>query len=168
MRLVQNPGQVIDLPVDPPTTPPRPHVVPNQRGGVNITITDPLQLDAALGTSGIDQLFYGGSAPVILPGTIENLALTAGEASGKGNALRNALTGSAGKNLLQGLGGNDTINGGSGNDTLYGNSGRDAFVFSTKLGTSKTGCVANSERGRERSDRVIADSGSEPSELLCK
>jgi serralysin len=126
------------VPVDLPPTPQPPHVMPNPQGGVIITITEPSQLNAGLGTSGIDLAIYGGSGTIILPGTIENLTLTGGKATAKGNVLGNVLTGSAGNNLLQGLGGNDTINGGSGNDSLYGNSGRDTFVFSSRLGSSKT------------------------------
>jgi Ca2+-binding RTX toxin-like protein len=46
-----------------------------------------------------------------------------------GNSLKNVVTGAAGANMIDGK---------SGNDVLSGGKGRDTFVFSSKLGTSKT------------------------------
>jgi hypothetical protein len=103
-------------------------VTPNANGGADITITDPSQLTAALGTSGIDQVLYGGSGTVILPDNIENLTLTGGNANGVGNDLRNVVRGSAGDNALQGMAGNDWINSGDGRDSIDGGVGSD-FIF---------------------------------------
>lgn len=111
-------------PVDPPTTI-YPIVENNSSGGHNITITDPAQLTASLGTSGVDHVFYGGSGTVTLPSTIEKITLTSGDASARGNALANTLVGSAGDNVLHGMGGNDQMSGGGGHDILQGGSGHD-------------------------------------------
>lgn len=48
------------------------------------------------------------------------------------------LYGEAGKDRLYGEAGHDRLFGGADNDWLSGGSGQDAFVFNTKLGTSKT------------------------------
>ena len=63
-----------------------------------------------------------------------------------GNALDNTIKGNVGKNIIKGMDGNDRLWGGSGNDTLYGNGGQDAFVFHTKLGTSKSDRTANFDK----------------------
>ncbi len=60
-----------------------------------------------------------------------------------GNALNNIIVGNKGKNTINGSAGADQVNGGLGNDNLTGGSGKDAFVFSTKLGTSKTDRTVN-------------------------
>jgi hypothetical protein len=55
--------------------------------------------------------------------------------AGAGN---DTLSGGAGNDKLYGGSGNDRVNGGLNNDLLMGSAGKDAFVFTTKLGTSKT------------------------------
>lgn len=56
------------------------------------------------------------------------------------------LYGEAGKDRLYGEAGHDRLYGGADNDWLYGGSGRDAFVFNTKLGTSKTDRKVNFDK----------------------
>ncbi len=56
-----------------------------------------------------------------------NLAADAGDISGTGNALDNAIHGNLGNNTLHGQGGNDEILAGDGNDT----EGGDGETFST-------------------------------------
>ena len=59
---------------------------------------------------------------------IENLTFNgAGDFSGTGNALANAITGGAGNDSLIGGAGNDTLIGGAGNDGLSGGAGNDAL-----------------------------------------
>jgi Ca2+-binding RTX toxin-like protein len=53
------------------------------------------------------------------------------------------IRGDAGKDTVRGKVGADILYGGSGNDVLYGGKGKDAFVFDTKLGTSKTDRAVN-------------------------
>jgi Ca2+-binding RTX toxin-like protein len=59
---------------------------------------------------------------------IENLILSGGSVSGRGNSLANHITGTDGANWLIGMGGNDTLDGGSGNDTLQGGDGDDSLA----------------------------------------
>ncbi len=60
---------------------------------------------------------------------VENLTLTgAGNISGTGNELDNAITGNSGSNVLSGLGGSDTLVGNGGSDTLDGGLGADAMA----------------------------------------
>ncbi len=90
-----------------------------------------------LAGSGIDTVI--SSVSLTLGAHVENLI---GSGSGAltltGNGLANAITGTSGKNRINGGTGNDTLNGGTGNDVLIGGKGKDAFVFASKLGTSKT------------------------------
>ncbi|MBB4041176.1 Ca2+-binding RTX toxin-like protein [Microvirga flocculans] len=103
-------------------------VTPRPGGGVGISITDPDQLTSGLGTSGLDEVVYSGSGRLILPGKIENLTLTGGDAQADGNNLANAIRGSAGDNVLRGLGGNDWMHSGDGDDSVDGGLGRD-YLF---------------------------------------
>lgn len=117
------------------------YVVNSQRDRVFETETPTSSSD----TGGIDTVL--SSATYSLVDTImgrqfiEKLTLTgAGNISGTGNSLANALTGNGGSNVLRGLGGNDVIVGGEGSDRLFGGDGRDTltggagkdvFVFDT-------------------------------------
>jgi Ca2+-binding RTX toxin-like protein len=77
------------------------------------------------------------------------LNLTAGDAASVmliGNASDNVIIGNTGQNVIQGEAGNDTLNGGLGNDSLTGGTGKGAFVFTTKLGTSKTDRTINFDK----------------------
>lgn len=127
-------------------------VVLNDDGGFDITIFSPEQLSAGMGTTGVDHIFYAGSSSVRLASNIEDLTLTDGDSSARGNSRDNVLTGSKGDNRLQGDGGDDVIYGGAGNDTLYGGNGndvlrggagKDTFVFNSKLGTFTTDRLVN-------------------------
>ena len=62
---------------------------------------------------------------VTLGANIERLIIASGSASGTGNELDNAITGSNGNNTLSGLNGNDVIRGLLGTDTLIGGLGAD-------------------------------------------
>jgi hypothetical protein len=85
-------------------------VVPDEQGGHTITITDPGQLTADLGTSGTDTVLYAGSGTVALPNTVENIRLSgAGDANAVGNGLMNFFQGNAGDNLFDGAAGKDAI-----------------------------------------------------------
>jgi Ca2+-binding RTX toxin-like protein len=55
-----------------------------------------------------------------------------------GSRYADQIYGNQLKNALKGKGGNDSLDGGIGTDTLEGGSGKDVFVFTSKLGTSKT------------------------------
>ncbi|MBL0406315.1 hypothetical protein JKG68_20355 [Microvirga aerilata] len=84
------------------------------------------------------------TASSTLPEGVLNLIATGtANISLTGNALNNAITGNKGKNVINGGGGNDNVNGGLGNDNLTGSTGTDAFLFTTKLGTSKTDRTVN-------------------------
>ncbi|WP_114944830.1 Ig-like domain-containing protein [Microvirga calopogonii] len=87
-----------------------PVVTPNEHGGREITITDPGQLTADLGTSGTDTVLYAGLGTVTLPNTVENIRLSgAGDANAVGNGLMNFFQGNAGDNLFDGAAGKDAI-----------------------------------------------------------
>ncbi|MBL0407447.1 hypothetical protein JKG68_26370 [Microvirga aerilata] len=63
-----------------------------------------------------------------------------------GGAGSDKLYGEGGEDWLHGGSLSDTINGGAGNDLLYGGVGRDIFVFSSKLGTSRTDRKVNFDK----------------------
>lgn len=148
-------------PVDPDSRPIYPMVMPNAGGGVDITITDPSQLTASLGTSGIDHVFYSGSGTVILPDTIENVTLTGGTAGVVGNALDNVLRGSIGDNFLQGQDGNDWIHSGAGNDRLEGGTGKD-FIFGSAGNDLLEGGSGNDTlKGYTDNDRILGGAGND-------
>nr|WP_281369205.1 VCBS domain-containing protein [Microvirga mediterraneensis] len=136
-------------------------VTRNDSGGVDIAITDPSQLTGALGTGGVDQVFYGGSGTVMLPDSIENLTLTGGDAQAQGNALGNAMRGSGGDNALWGGGGNDWFHGGGGNDTIDGGSGRDYVFGGTGNDLIRGGAGNDTLYGYNDDDRVSGGSGND-------
>jgi Ca2+-binding RTX toxin-like protein len=128
---------------------------------VDITITDPSQLTATLGTSGIDQVIYGGSGTVVLPDNIENVTLTGGNANARGNSLANAVRGSAGDNVLETMAGNDWVHSGSGGDTVDGGTGRD-YVFGGTGNDLIQGASGNDTLyGYKDDDRVSGGSGND-------
>jgi Ca2+-binding RTX toxin-like protein len=86
-------------------------------------------------TTAVSMTLPEGSYNLVAEGT-GNISLI-------GNALNNIIVGNKGKNAINGGAGADRVNGGLGNDNLMGGSGKDAFVFSTKLGTSKTDRTVN-------------------------
>src|ERR1051326_5434913 len=60
---------------------------------------------------------------------VENLTfIGAGNFSGTGNGLSNALTGASGNDTLDGGVGNDTLDGGLGSDSMIGGLGNDTFI----------------------------------------
>jgi Ca2+-binding RTX toxin-like protein len=64
-----------------------------------------------------------------LEANVENLTFTgAGNFSGTGNFLDNAITGGAGDDTLSGGNGNDRLDGGLGSDTLIGGAGDDTYI----------------------------------------
>ena len=75
---------------------------------------------------------------------MENLVFVgAGNFTGTGNTLANAITGGGGNDTLDGGVGNDTLNGnagidtligGAGDDTMTGGAGNDFFAFATGFG----------------------------------
>jgi Ca2+-binding RTX toxin-like protein len=144
-----------------PDEPAGPITAPNAKGGVDITITDPSQLTAALGTSGVDHVFYGGSGTVTLPGNIENVTLISGDAGARGNSLDNALTGSTGNNLLQGGSGNDQISGRGGDDRVFGGGGQDRL--SGGAGRDQLNGGTNNDRvdGGAGNDALAGESGND-------
>ncbi|MEE1612961.1 hypothetical protein [Microvirga sp. CF3016] len=144
-----------------PPSNPGPVVTPNVGGGVDITLTDPSQLTAALGTTGIDQAIYGGSGTVILPDNIENVTLTGGNAHAQGNALGNAMRGSAGDNVLETMAGNDWVHGGNGRDTVDGGTGRDYIFGGTGNDWVRGGSGNDTLYGYKDDDRVSGGSGND-------
>jgi Ca2+-binding RTX toxin-like protein len=108
------------------------------------TVTNPDQTIGSPTPTSDDPVSIRTSTSFTLSAGTLNLTAT-GSADVKltGNALDNSITGNQGKNTIDGSAGADTVNGGLGNDNLTGGSGKDAFVFSTKLGTSKTGRTVN-------------------------
>lgn len=74
---------------------------------------------------GID--WIESSVSYTLGDNLENLELTSGNTTGRGNALDNYLYADAGTNTLHGGGGNDDIFAGADNDRLYGNLGHDSL-----------------------------------------
>jgi Ca2+-binding RTX toxin-like protein len=131
---------------------------PNAGGGMDITITDPSQLTASLGTSGVDHVFYAGSGTVILPDTIENITLW-GNADVQGNELGNLMRRGSGQNMLNGMGGDDTLYGDQGNDQVYGGTGND--VVSGGAGQDRVygGSGIDNVQGGAGNDRVYGDAG---------
>jgi Ca2+-binding RTX toxin-like protein len=82
-----------------------------------------------------------------LPDGVLNLVATgSANVSLTGNALNNAITGNVGKNAINGGAGSDKLNGGYRNDSLKGGLDKDAFLFTTKLGTSKTDRKVNFDK----------------------
>ncbi len=71
-------------------------------------------------------------------GTLNLTATGSADVKLTGNALDNIIRGNKGKNVINGENGRDKVNGELGNDSLTGGSDKDAFVFTSKLGTSKT------------------------------
>jgi Ca2+-binding RTX toxin-like protein len=124
-------------------------VTPNATGGVDITTSEAAVVAADFGTSGVDTVFYSGTADVTLPDDIENITvLGTANVAVTGNALANVIVGNSGANVLFAGAGNDTVIGGAGNDTLIaghgegddsydGGDGRDLIVYaSSTLGVT--------------------------------
>ncbi|MBQ0820841.1 Ig-like domain-containing protein [Microvirga sp. HBU67558] len=135
-----------------------PVVTPNTGGGVDIAITDPFQLTAALGTGGVDHVFYAGSGTVVLPDNIENITLR-GSASVMGNGLDNDMRSGAGENVLRGKDGNDTLHGYHGSDSIYGGSGHDTMSGGSSQDWVSGGSGNDTVNGGSGHDRVYGDSG---------
>ncbi|MBF9197372.1 Ig-like domain-containing protein [Microvirga terrestris] len=153
-RTTFNFSVIVDEPSGPVT-------VPNAKGGVDITITDPSQLTAALGTSGVDHVFYSGPGTVRLPGTIENVTLTGGDGSAMGNTQRNTLRGGSGNNALNGQGGNDLLYGSSGDDRLSGGSGRDRLEGGSGDDLLLAGSGHDTISGSAGNDTISAGAGND-------
>ncbi|MNZ13767.1 Bifunctional hemolysin/adenylate cyclase precursor [compost metagenome] len=77
---------------------------------------------------GIDAVISDFSG-YILPGHVENLALTSSAYSGTGNSLANVLIGNASNNSLSGGDGDDSLDGDAGGDSLVGGAGNDTYLF---------------------------------------
>jgi serralysin len=76
---------------------------------------------------------------------VDNLTFTgAGNFTGTGNALANAITGGAGNDVLSGGLGNDTLTGGAGNDTASYADETDVLVIDLTAGTMRRGSAAAS------------------------
>jgi Ca2+-binding RTX toxin-like protein len=133
-------------------------VVPNPIGGVDITIMDPSQLTAALGTSGVDHVFYSGSGTVILPDTIENITLS-GNADVQGNGLGNLMRRGSGENVLDGRGGDDTLYGDEGDDQVEGGTGNDVVSGGAGQDRVSGGSGSDNVQGGAGNDRVYGDAG---------
>jgi hypothetical protein len=85
-------------------------IVPNTQGGTDITIVDPGQLTAGLGTSAADTVLYAGSGTVTLPDAVESIRLSGvTDANAVGNGLSNFFQGNTGDNLFDGATGKDAI-----------------------------------------------------------
>jgi hypothetical protein len=137
---------------------PDPMTAPNASGGMDITITDPSQLTASLGTSGIDHVYYSGSGTVVLSDTIENITLR-GSANVVGNALGNDMRSGVGQNVLNGMGGNDTLYGYHGSDWIYGGSGNDEMSGSSGQDWVYGGSGSDTVNGGSGNDWVWGDAG---------
>jgi Ca2+-binding RTX toxin-like protein len=132
--------------------------VPNPIGGVDITIMYPSQLTAALGTSGVDHVFYSGSGTVILPDTIENITLS-GNADVQGNGLGNLMRRGSGENVLDGRGGDDTLYGDEGDDQVEGGTGNDVVSGGAGQDRVSGGSGSDNVQGGAGNDRVYGDAG---------
>jgi trimeric autotransporter adhesin len=64
----------------------------------------------------------------VLQDNVENLQLSGGAVTGRGNAAANSLIGNKIANRLYGMGGNDTLAGGGAPDTLEGGSDDDTYL----------------------------------------
>lgn len=112
-------------------------LTPNDEGGFDIELTNPLALNEALGSSGTDKVIFDANedgATIALPNSIENIAITGvANANAVGNANNNTMLGNAGNNVLDGGDGDDTLVGGSGegDDTYIGGAGTDTVVYSS-------------------------------------
>jgi Ca2+-binding RTX toxin-like protein len=85
-------------------------------------------LDAAGGVDLVrSAASYNLSGTADRAGVEKLLLLGAGNLSGIGNALANALTGNAGANVLSGFDGGDVLRGAGGNDRLIGGAGNDVL-----------------------------------------
>jgi Ca2+-binding RTX toxin-like protein len=87
-----------------------------------------------------------------LGANVENLTFTgAGNFTGNGNGLANAITGGSGADTLNGVAGADRLTGGAGNDSLNGGVDNDTFVFATGFGrdTIAAGFDANPTGGQD-------------------
>jgi methionine-rich copper-binding protein CopC len=135
-----------------------PAITPNEQGGRDITISDPAQLTASLGTSGVDHVFYSGSGTVILPDTIENITLW-GNANVVGNELGNLMRRGSGENVLDGMGGNDTLYGDQSSDQVYGGSGNDVVSGGAGQDRVSGGSGSDNVQGGAGNDRVYGDAG---------
>jgi Ca2+-binding RTX toxin-like protein len=135
-----------------------PAITPNEQGGRDINITDPAQLTAALGTSGVDHVFYSGSGTVILPDTIENITLS-GNADVQGNELGNLMRRGSGQNILDGMGGDDTLYGDEGDDQVEGGTGNDVVSGGAGQDRVSGGSGSDNVQGGAGNDRVYGDAG---------
>ena len=104
----------------------------NMRGGVG---SDTYVVDSTgdvvteLASAGSD-LVQTDLSSYTLPGNVEKLTyIGAGSFTGRGNGLKNVITGGAGSDDLSGRAGNDVLIGGAGTDTLRGGLGADRFYF---------------------------------------
>ena len=93
------------------------------------------------------------SAPILITGTFDLAAATAGA---------DAITGSAANETINGLDGDDTLDGGGGNDTLTGGAGLDSLIGGDGVDTARyfgnaVGVDANLGRGDAREAGVIVD-----------
>jgi Ca2+-binding RTX toxin-like protein len=103
--------------------------------GVDITLTDPLNIHSASGGT-VDAAF---PIEIYDPAThsyieFEHHQLVANLTSienANGSNFDDVLNGNSGSNVLNGFGGNDVINGGAGNDVIIGGAGRDVLTGGT-------------------------------------
>ncbi len=110
-----------------------------------------LALEQGLGVGGsVDKVI--ASINYTLTNFVENLELatSAGNLSGTGNALNNVLNGNAGNNRLMGGGGNDTLDGKDGTDTAVYAGARASYAL---LKTS-SGLTVGATAGDEGTDNL--------------
>jgi Ca2+-binding RTX toxin-like protein len=118
--------------------------------------------DVIDGGAGTDSIEFGTNARSAVA-----VNLTAGTASGGGDAgagsatltsienalggnFNDSLIGSSGANWLRGSAGNDTLNGGAGADRLNGGAGNDAFVFAAAPGSANADVVEDFATGADK------------------
>lgn len=151
-----------DVTAAPPPADPGPTVTPNPQGGNTITTNDPAQITADLGTAGVDQVNYAGSAPLVLPANIENVVLTGtADSLMTGNALSNIITGNAGSNTVAGGIGNDTVAGGEGTDLIYGNQDADLIYGNQGADVLYGGQGDDRAFGGQGADRLFGNLGND-------
>lgn len=103
----------------------------------------------------------GAAISYTLGANVENLRMSVGGLTGRGNELNNRIIGSSGDDILYGEAGNDLIQGGMGNDTLYGGDGDDDLRAEGGSDILYGGNGNDKLRGADGNDILHGDAGND-------